>query len=394
MTVVAPMEDRVVDISVVGDANAFATLKDEWDALVTRSPRSTLFGTWQWLYSWWEVFGQGLDLHIVIARDSNGGMLGIAPLFKREIAGVRGAVELRFIGCHSVGSQYLDFLIAGGHEEAVTAAILDHLCVRGRCLLFHLFRLPADSPTLIGLSRTFKTGRAGCREEVSYHLPLGSDWETYLSSLNASVRHNIRRFRRKWAALGTEIVEWRSADEGVLADVERLHQGRMGEKGHLGSFSSSRFRQFYRQASERTAERGWYRTYALTVEGSPAAVVSGFAFGGKYYDYVHGFDPARRSLSPGVAAVSYAVEQSMQAGLVEFDFLGAGDYKEHWRAVPRRVLSFTVSSRPVILAVWALGVKGRAASAAVLRQVVPGRLHHQLRRLRQRVLIAFGRPLR
>ena len=54
------------------------------------------------------------------------------------------------------------------------------------------------------------------------------------------------------------------------------------------------------------------------------------------YDYLGGFDPRLRALSPGTLLVAYAIDHAVSERATAFDFLrGAEAYKYRWGAVDR-----------------------------------------------------------
>jgi len=50
---------------VLCDTQGFAALKQEWEELYDNPPLVTLFQSWAWLYSWWEIYGERYELRLV-----------------------------------------------------------------------------------------------------------------------------------------------------------------------------------------------------------------------------------------------------------------------------------------------------------------------------------------
>lgn len=69
-----------------------------------------------WLKAWWEVFGEGHRIYLRSVRQDNS-IIGIAPL---KLNGETAS----FIGSADV-CDYLDFVIAPGHEAGFFNALLD-----------------------------------------------------------------------------------------------------------------------------------------------------------------------------------------------------------------------------------------------------------------------------
>src|SRR4030042_2099427 len=88
---------------------------ESWNALVQRSVTNTIFQTYQWVKSWWEIFGYNNELFIItISGDEK--LLGIAPLMLTGNS-PRGKI-LKFIGDGK--SDYCDFTILQEKEQILT----------------------------------------------------------------------------------------------------------------------------------------------------------------------------------------------------------------------------------------------------------------------------------
>ena len=81
-----PGGQRQLVTAVLRDTNDFASLKEEWDELYESCPSATPFQSWEWLYSWWEIYGEGsYGLRLVTLRDAGSGLLvGLLPLMVRR----------------------------------------------------------------------------------------------------------------------------------------------------------------------------------------------------------------------------------------------------------------------------------------------------------------------
>ena len=71
--------------AVLRTTTDFAALQAEWDELYESCPRATPFQSWAWLYSWWEVYGEGrYELRLVTVREAGGLLVGLLPLMVRR----------------------------------------------------------------------------------------------------------------------------------------------------------------------------------------------------------------------------------------------------------------------------------------------------------------------
>ena len=51
----------MLEVQVIRDVPGFRALGREWDDLLERSAVDTVFLTWAWLESWWDVYGDGVE---------------------------------------------------------------------------------------------------------------------------------------------------------------------------------------------------------------------------------------------------------------------------------------------------------------------------------------------
>lgn len=107
----------MLDAAVLKDAREFAALEKEWEDLYRNSPLATPFQSWAWLYSWWEQYGEGNELRLVVARDAAGLLVGLLPcMLERR----RGLGRLLFVGTGL--TDHLDVLARAGREVEVAEA--------------------------------------------------------------------------------------------------------------------------------------------------------------------------------------------------------------------------------------------------------------------------------
>src|SRR5215211_516254 len=87
---------RSLEIEVLTEAKDFVALEAEWDDLYESCPSATPFSSWAWLYSWWEVYGEGsYGLRLITLRNADGLLVGLLPLMVRRRLGFG---RLLFVG--------------------------------------------------------------------------------------------------------------------------------------------------------------------------------------------------------------------------------------------------------------------------------------------------------
>ena len=327
-------------IEVVHEFERFASLTSEWNELLGASASDCPFLTAEWLQAWWTRLADGRSLHLVLAREG-GRLMAAAPLLAE--AGPLGMFpRLAFLGTGNAGSDYLDVIVRCGHERDGLQAIASTLTRGGRSLrLDHV----ADASLALSLAERLTSTGWTMRRSAANVCPIvllaGHTWETYLASLGASHRANVRRRTRALAsAFPVRFDRVTSEDERrrALDTLVELHLARFGHTGST-AFLSPELCAFHHEATRRALKGGWLRMFVLRLDEVPAAVMYGFAYNRRFYFYQHGFDPRFESFSVGLVLMGQTIRAALDEGMLEFDMLyGAESYKRLWARVERPLM--------------------------------------------------------
>jgi hypothetical protein len=106
-----------LNVSVLTDPKAFRDMKGEWNSLLEESEARNIFLTWEWMHTWWEIYGRNSELHIILLRNPLGQLVGIAPfkLSEQSILGIAKTRILEFIGWGGdVTTEHLDIIARKG----------------------------------------------------------------------------------------------------------------------------------------------------------------------------------------------------------------------------------------------------------------------------------------
>lgn len=144
-----------------------------WEALTARAATDPLFLSWEWLSSWWNVFGDTLGAAPeVVAFYRASELVGLAPLYRQRVLrnGFLPAQSLQVMGLawrdpEPLISEYLDVI---GAQQDLTA--LREACVR------HLLADPDWSEFVIGFSA------------------VGAQWREAFERCAGSERHYVREW--------------------------------------------------------------------------------------------------------------------------------------------------------------------------------------------------------
>lgn len=302
---------------IVERAENFASVRSEVEHFVPMSKAPTPFSTWQWLSTWWNHFGKGKELLLLTVRNGKGEPLGIAPLYVES-----GKIEL--LGDTAL-CDYQDFIVVKGKEESFLRILLSFLYDSyGFPLCIHL--LPAFSPLLDTL-RALEQGRVYAKDTSPFIL-LPSSFEEYLLSLRQKQRHELRRKIRRIETKG-EIGFCCTESQKAFDVFIKLHKDSAKKTRFLTPTRES----FFFDIARLFAEQDWLRLFFLTFHQREIASLFCFQFKETLYVYNSGYDSEYSTLSPGIVLMTYAIRDSIERGLKEFNLLrGDERYKYHFGA--------------------------------------------------------------
>src|SRR5262245_48626478 len=293
-----------IAVETITDRERFETMRADWTALLADSGADHLFLSWEWLYTWWTHLAGGRRL-FVLAVWRGGRLIALAPLAVtpgRRVS-LCPLASLAFLGTGSVGSDYLDVIVAPGREADAYDALAARL--GGQTLSLALAQVPREASAAAQLAA--RLARRGWRwverpADVCPFIPLaGATWASYLGGLTGHHRSN---FRRRLANLERSF-ELRF--ERALSDAQRadalaafldLHDRRWRGRGGSTGFHSDALREFHEAWTRLALARGWLRLFVLRLDDRAVGAIYGFRYGGTFGFYQIGFDPelARRGV--------------------------------------------------------------------------------------------------
>jgi CelD/BcsL family acetyltransferase involved in cellulose biosynthesis len=258
-------------------------------------------------------------------------LVAVAPF--RMTTGTARMACLEMLGTGEAGSDYLDIIIRAGWEAEALPPIAQFVRAQNTTL-----RLTHLGPSAVAEHLADRLGECGWARTTTAggtcpYIPLaGQTWESYLGTLGASHRANVRRRMRALEQKFT-VTFARVTTEGerreALAALMRYHDRRFDERGT--AFRTESLRAFHDELTKRALDRGWLRMYVLRLNGATAAVMYGFLYNGTFYFYQHGFDDQYQQHSIGLVLMALSIRAAIDEGAAEFDMLwGVEPYKFLW----------------------------------------------------------------
>ncbi|HKY04874.1 MAG TPA: GNAT family N-acetyltransferase, partial [Blastocatellia bacterium] len=348
----------MITVNKITTRDGLEGLKPVWNSLLAESAANCVTLTWEWLTTWWDVFGADRELNILVASDGRE-IIGIAPLLKRTVQHY-GLLPFRRLELLASGedeadeicSDYLDFIIRNGREGETVHALLDYLFKTDsdwdEILLTDMAAESRSLPALKKLCEATGTKCEVMRDQIGTYLSLPADWDELVGGLSQNFRRKIQKDRRTLAANGgsLQITDSREGFDEAFDALVRLHQQRWTSRGEPGVFASEKFTRFHRTVAPKLLDKGWLQLFIVNFGGEPVSALYAFTYNGKMYYYQGGFSEAKSALaSPGTLVQSYAVETAIKMGLSEYDFLKGGEsgYKTKWGGQTRSIIQIRLA---------------------------------------------------
>lgn len=326
---------------VVTTFRDFLALQPSWNALVERAGIDHPFLRHEWIRTWWDCFGAGRTLHIILIK-SRDELVAIAP-FMLTYDRMYGIPMRRLEFIFNVHTPRMDLIVTRSHRE-VHRTLLKYLDEHSDLWdVVALYQLPGDSLTLEGLpeaaqAASFPVGLWRSEESPFVRLE-GRTEQEYFEGLPPKHKRNQRNRAKRLAKAGDVALE---TVEGVAGLSEALDRGYQIEaaawKGAARSAiqSDASIERFYTRVAWMGAQRQWLRLYFLTVNGRRIAFAYALAYARKLYVLKAGYDPEFYASSPFNVLCERTLRTAFQDGLRELDLLGeAADWKMKWTLTTR-----------------------------------------------------------
>lgn len=361
-----------MQLDIVKDQAVFKGLREEWDRVLEESRSRSIFLTWEWLYHWWLHFAGNRELQVMLFRDGMTKRLcGVAPFCREEqplFPGVN-VRKLRFLGTERVGSDFLDFIILPGNEEAVVATLAEYLDVqRGEWDVIELSDIDQRSATPDVLRRRLgsRFRIVDCPRSVCPFVELGNDYEAFVGSLSVKMRAELRRKTRKFerntdfsVSAGAVTGDARESFDRLFELHNQGFRAKKDGKPDESTFNGEDIRRFHHDVVSGFAARNWLRMYTASSHGTIIGSLYLFSFKGCMFFYQSGFDRRWDHWSIGTVLIGYCIRDCIQQGFKEFHYLRGGEmYKFRWTTAAkqtRRIIVANGTARGLLYAGMAYG---------------------------------------
>ena len=327
-------------VEVVRDDAGFLGLEAAWNATVDRAGVAHPFLRHEWVRTWWDCFGAGAALHILVVS-RHGQITAIAP-FMRDRTSMYGLPARRIRLMHNDHTPRTDVIVASDADASYRAIWSALRRDRDSWDLLQFGQIERDSQTrrvLLELAPADRCATGVWTSGDSPYLRLTGSWDDYLNRLPAKFRSNLRNRMSRLTRLGEpalEVLTDGAAIQAACDDVWRLEPSGWKRDAGTAITSDDAVHRFYTALIERAAAAGWLRLLFLTVGGRRIAMSYGACFRNRLFLFKTGYDPEYAPCAPFKLLTYFAIREAYARGLSEVDFLGDSEpWKLEWTSAAR-----------------------------------------------------------
>lgn len=299
----------------------FPEIERPWRNLLSQCANNAIFLTPEWQRTWQQQFLERREL-LLLGIYSDDRLVGLAPLMRDED-------RFSLLGSSDV-CDYLDLIIARGHEPGAAQALFSYLDSLEWDSLNLEPLLPSSSAFryFLPLAREREYSVELKQMDVCPEVALPPTWDEYLNQLDGKDRHELRRKMRRLFKEAQVSLSHEEApallDQSMKAFLELFGKSRE-EKAR---FMTPQKERFFWELSRTMAEAGYLRLLFLKLDGVQAAAVMGFDYQNSFYLYNSGYEPNYSWLSVGLLLKALCLKESIGEKKARFELLrGAEDYK-------------------------------------------------------------------
>lgn len=337
-----------VQLAVADSFDGVGITPSEWDRAVERLG-GPIYMTWDWLRTWWEFYGHGCLLRLMVFR-KDGEIVGLLPLYLQRV----GVPPFRMTVARLVGAN-------------IPPKVFDpplHAAWTLECLRLVLARLAQDACGFLSIgpvSDEFLEGRWDpdvlqqgferwdVRKDgagVYTWFPLPETHEAYLSSLAKNEQRNRKKYElrllRKEYEVAVQVLGHGSEPlAAAFEEFVRLHTEQWRAERLLGHFGAwPRGLEYNRALVQAQARHQRVRLLRILASGHTVCAQYAFAWRDRWFWELpaRAVGPAWDRLSLGPTGIVVMIEQAIHEGRRRIEGgLGHYPYKLRLGAVERPV---------------------------------------------------------
>lgn len=335
---------KLLQIRKITDEKEFFCLKEEWNTLLSHSRAESIFLTWEWLWTWWNIYKSNSRNLCILLVFRGQDLIGIGPFYviSKSYKSMFKLRRLMFLGTDEKGllSEYMDIISRAGDEQDVISNVLGYLYNQNICediFLHKINSLSSSLRLLRSVSQNKEMFYVIADEYESPFISLPADYNTFMKSIDGAFRQKLRKNQNKLRKMNNVVIR-KTNDiaefKHDFSELVRLHQMRWESKKLEGSFSDKNFKDFHHAIMPVLLNNKQLDLWFLSVGGINISSLYNIRYKNKIYFYMAGLDiDFEKSIAPGFLLHDYCISNAIENRIGEYDFMLMGyldSYKKKW----------------------------------------------------------------
>lgn len=319
----------------------FLRLEDVWNNLLEKSQNDIVFLRHEWFRCWWEAFGKNKNLFIVLLKNEESEIIGIAPLMISNDK-FRGLPVRKLSFIADDNAAHNDFISADKKEE-ILKRIFQHLNENKSLWdVAILDRILKESDTYVILSNILAYNGFFFNIKGQHSSPfisIASDWDNYFSEKSNKIRKTLRNEINRVNRLGKIVIEEITDSitrDNVLAEITNISARSWKGKRKSDIAKSNENQLFFSTLSKIASEKRWLSIWLLRENDKPIAMEYHLKYKNRVFALRGDFDEEYSYFSPGSVLDYNIVRHMFQSRVSEYDMCGGVyEYKMRWTSTAR-----------------------------------------------------------
>lgn len=339
-------------IKIIKTTEGLVSIKNEWNALLKNSYKDVVQLTHEWIITWWNSFGNGNQLNVIVVYDENGQLVGIAPMMRTNsrYRGVNITKTCLMANGHSPSS---NFIVSKENSAEIIKAILDYLKGHSDTDIIELTKLDANSQTYsIAFDYlNMNSNRFGIKDNIEApFISINSDWEAFLSNksqrFRKSLRNKINR-ANKSGGISIEKIQINDSNNPAIQEMFAVSEKSWKRQEGTDITSNPRSKNFYIEICDRLGPQGIISLWLLRKGSIPIAFEFHLTYNNVVYPIRADYDESYKDLSPG-SVLEYNIIKTLfdEANIREYNTCGhTYNYLMNWSEDTRKHVNIEIFSK-------------------------------------------------
>ena len=328
-------------VSVIESIADWENNHEQWNNLLEKSTSNNIFLTFEWLYSWWNIFSNDRKKLFILNIYKNNTLVGIAPWYINNMKhGPFSQKRFEFIGSQEAGSDYLDVICMAGEEINISHTLykyIHNIFKEWDSLYFYDF--PANSIFFMNfIYELNKDGKYYVLNTASYcpTIILPNDIEEFKSRITSK-----RRQKLNWK-INNLTQKGHITIENIICSGSDKHIDECFDFYELvRNINNEKLRNFIKYYNKYLGNKSTVQIITLKQNENILASILHLFYGERNHSYLTATNKDYdKNASVGEILVYECINNSIKEKFKKYDFLkGEEQYKFKWSNDGERSLS-------------------------------------------------------